>query len=315
MAVVSTKQFLEAGVHFGHQTKRWHPRMKPYIFGAKNGIHIINLQKTLAGLKEAYEFAVNLSSRGENILFVGTKMQAKGIIAEEAGRCGGFYINERWLGGLLTNFNTIRQSITKLKKMEEARGEDGSYEGIIKKEAMRMEKSRLKLNASLGGIREMRRMPGALFVVDCKKEKIAIQEARVLGIPIIAVVDTNCDPIGVDYVIPGNDDAIRAIRLFASTIANGALEGRAAFEEKVRSAPAPEEGQARRPPKTKDDKPKSDRPREDKPKAAADKPAAKAKAGSEPVKAVEAKPQAAAEEPKVVAEPPKAAASEEPKAE
>jgi len=236
MAVVSMKQFLEAGTHFGHQTRRWNPKMRPFIFGAKNGIHIIDLQKTLRQLKRAYGYVRELAERGETVLFVGTKPQAKDIIREEAERCGCYYINERWLGGLMTNFNTIKQSIAKMKRMEEKRGEDGRYEGIIKKEAMRMEKQRIKLERALGGIKEMRRLPGAVFVVDCKKEKIAIQEAQKLGIPIVAVVDTNCDPDGIDHVIPGNDDAIRAIRLFAGTIASAVAEGRAIYEAHQRSA-------------------------------------------------------------------------------
>ncbi|MDH4121680.1 MAG: 30S ribosomal protein S2 [Deltaproteobacteria bacterium] len=294
MAVVSTKQFLEAGVHFGHQTRRWHPKMKPYIFGARNGIHIINLQKTLVGLKEAYEYARTITARGENILFVGTKLQAREIIKEEALRCGGFFINERWLGGLLTNFNTIRQSVTKLKKMEEARGEMGTYPGVIKKEAMRMEKSRVKLQASLGGIVDMRHRPGAVFIIDCKKEKIAIQEARVLGIPIIAVVDTNCDPDGIDYVIPGNDDAIRAIRLFAHTIANGALEGKAAYQARVRTqgddAQAPRKG-----PKAKGEDNAEEVSAEAKAKPRKDAPR---KEGGAPQKKAAAKPAAKSEGPK-----------------
>ena len=230
MAVVSMKQFLEAGVHFGHQTKRWNPKMRPYIFGARNGTHIIDLQKSLRMLKEAYEYVRDLSARGESVLFVGTKLQAREIVREEAERCGGFYINERWLGGLMTNFNTIKTSISNMKKLEEARGANGAYEGIIKKEALQLEKKRLKLEKALGGIRDLRRMPGAMFVVDCKKEKIALQEAQKLGIPIVAVVDTNCDPDGIDFVIPGNDDAIRAIRLFSHTIANAVMEGRTIYE-------------------------------------------------------------------------------------
>jgi small subunit ribosomal protein S2 len=238
MAVVSMKQFLEAGVHFGHQTRRWNPKMSPYIFGAKNGVHIIDLQKTLRRLKEAHEYARDLAARGETILFVGTKPQAKDVIREEAQRAGCFYINERWLGGLLTNFHTIRASINKLKKFSEMKGDDGVYAGMIKKEALRVEKSRVKLERSLGGIQEMRKLPGAMFVIDCKKERIAIKEAQKLGIPIVAVVDTNCNPDGIDYVIPGNDDAIRAIRLFTGTIASAFAEGRALYEANLRSAEA-----------------------------------------------------------------------------
>ncbi|MBI3994062.1 MAG: 30S ribosomal protein S2 [Candidatus Lambdaproteobacteria bacterium] len=236
MAVVSMKQFLEAGAHFGHQTRRWHPKMQPYIFGATNGIHIIDLQKTLRLLKTAYEFVRDLAAQGEYVLFIGTKLQARDIIKEEAERSNCFYINERWLGGLMTNFNTIKQSIAKLKKLEEMRGENGLYEGIIKKEAMRTEKMRLKLEKGLGGIKEMRKLPGAVFVVDCKKERIALQEAAKLGIPIVAVVDTNCDPEGIDYVIPGNDDAVRSIRLFTYTVANAVLEGRAIHDARQKAA-------------------------------------------------------------------------------
>ena len=237
MAIVSMRQFLEAGAHFGHQTRRWNPKMRPYIFGARNRIHIINLQKTLRMLKVAYEYARDLAAKGDMLLFVGTKTQAKEIIREEAKRSGCFYINERWLGGLMTNFNTIKQSIVHLKKIEDMRGEMGTYEGIIKKEALRIEKRRVKLERALGGIKEMRKLPGALFLVDCRKEKIALKEAQKLGIPIIAVVDTNCDPDNIDYVIPGNDDALRAIQLFAGTIANGFLEGRAIYEAELRAQP------------------------------------------------------------------------------
>jgi len=237
MAVVSMKQFLEAGVHFGHQTKRWNPKMRPYIYGARNGTHIIDLQKSLRMLKTAYEYVRDQAANGETVLFVGTKLQARDIIREEAERCGGFYINERWLGGLLTNFNTIKTSVAKMKKYEGLRGENGTYEGMIKKEALQLEKKRIKLEKALGGIRDMRRMPGALFVVDCKKEKIALQEAQTLGIPIVAVVDTNCDPDDINFVIPGNDDAIRSIRMFSHTIANAVLEGRSIYEARMKSAP------------------------------------------------------------------------------
>ena len=235
MAVVSMKQFLEAGVHYGHQTRRWNPKMRPYIFGSRNGIHIIDLQKSLRKLKDAYEFVRDLTSHGESILFVGTKPQAREIVKEEAARSKSFYIDERWLGGLLTNFNTIKQSVAKLHKIEEMKGDDGLYAGVIKKEALGIEKKRQKLEKALGGIRDMRKLPGAIFVIDCKKERIALTEAQKLGIPIVAVVDTNCDPDGIDYVVPGNDDAIRAIRLFAGTIADAAQEGRAIYEAQVRS--------------------------------------------------------------------------------
>jgi small subunit ribosomal protein S2 len=237
MAVVSMKQFLEAGVHFGHQTRRWNPKMRPYVFGAKNGIHIIDLQQTMRMLKQAYEYVRELTARGESVLLVGTKPQAKDIIKEEAERGGAYYINERWLGGLMTNFNTIKQSVSKMKRMEDLRGEDGSYAGMIKKEAMRTEKARGKLERALGGIKDMRRLPGAVFVIDCKKEKIALLEAQKLGIPIVAVVDTNCDPDNIDYVIPGNDDAIRGIRLFTMTIVNAILEGKALYEASMKALP------------------------------------------------------------------------------
>ena len=242
------KQFLEAGVHFGHQTRRWNPKMRPYIFGAKNGIHIIDLQKTLRMLKEAYEYVRDLTARGESVLLVGTKPQAREIIREEAQRSGSFYINERWLGGLMTNFNTIKASVGKLKHFEQVRGEDGMYPGMIKKEAMRTEKARVKLEKALGGIKEMRRLPGAVFVIDCKKEKIALLEAQKLGIPIIAVVDTNCDPDNIDYIIPGNDDAIRGIRLFTMTIGDAIMEGRAIYEAKLKAMP--EESKPGRAPRT-----------------------------------------------------------------
>jgi small subunit ribosomal protein S2 len=235
MAVVSMKQFLEAGVHYGHQTRRWNPKMRPYIFGSRNGIHIIDLQKSLRKLKDAYEFVRDLTARGESVLFVGTKPQARDIVKEEASRSKSFYIDERWLGGLLTNFNTIKQSVGKLHKIEEMKGDDGLYTGVIKKEALGIEKKRQKLEKALGGIRDMRKLPGAIFVIDCKKERIALTEAQKLGIPIVAVVDTNCDPDGIDYVVPGNDDAIRAIRLFAGTIADAAQEGRAIYEANARS--------------------------------------------------------------------------------
>lgn len=225
MAEISMKQLLEAGVHFGHQTKRWNPKMKKYIFGARNGIYIIDLQKTVRLFKEACEFIRGTAEKGDHVLFVGTKRQAQEAIAEEAQRCGGFYVDKRWLGGMLTNFRTIVGSIERLKKIE-AMKEDGTLDSLSKKEGLHLEKERLKLLKSLGGIREMDRLPGALFVIDSRKEKIAIMEANKLGIPVVAVVDTNCDPEGIDYVIPGNDDAIRAIRLFAAKIADAVLEGK-----------------------------------------------------------------------------------------
>lgn len=225
MADISMKQLLEAGVHFGHQTKVWNPKMKKYIFGARNGIYIIDLQKTLRLFKEACEFIRVTADQGEHVLFVGTKRQAQEAIAEEAKRCGSFYVDKRWLGGMLTNFRTIAGNIDRLKKIE-AMKENGTMDSLPKKEVLHLEKERLKLEKYLGGIRDMDRLPGAVFVIDTRKEKIAIKEANKLGIPVVAVVDTNCDPEGIDYVIPGNDDAIRSIRLFAAKIADAVLEGK-----------------------------------------------------------------------------------------
>ncbi len=230
MAVVSVKQILESGAHYGHLARRWHPKMARYIYGLKHGVHIIDLQQTLRQLKRAYLFVRDLSAKGNMVLFAATKRQAREVIQEEATRCGAYYINGRWLGGLLTNFQTVRGSISTLKRIEEHRGEDGLYEGMIKKEAGLMEKSRLKLEQALGGIKEMKRLPGALFVIDCNKEHLALKEARKLHMPIIAVVDTNCDPSHVDYVIPGNDDSIRSIRLFSAVMASAVLEGKAIYE-------------------------------------------------------------------------------------
>src|SRR3989449_2925005 len=219
------KELLEAGVHFGHQTKRWNPKMKQYIFGERNGIYIIDLQKTLRLFKEATQFVTELAAQGKTILFVGTKRQAQDAIAEEALRCGMFFVNQRWLGGLLTNFTTIQRSLARLRDLE-AMETDGRYESLSKKEIAQIEKEKRKLQKNLEGIRHMSRLPDALFVVDTRKEKIAVDEARKLKIPVIGVVDTNCDPDEIDYVIPGNDDALRAIRLFASRIAEAAMAGR-----------------------------------------------------------------------------------------
>jgi small subunit ribosomal protein S2 len=218
------KQLLEAGVHFGHQTKRWNPKMKPYIFGARNGIYIIDLQKTVRYFKGAYSFVKETVAGGDKILFVGTKKQAQDAIAEEAQRAGQFYVNSRWLGGMLTNFSTIKGSIDRLKKIE-LMSQDGTYQLITKKEALNLEREKAKLEKTLGGIKTMNKLPGAIFVIDPKKETIAVKEARKLGIPVVAVVDTNCDPDDIDYIIPGNDDAIRAIRLFAARIADACVEG------------------------------------------------------------------------------------------
>jgi small subunit ribosomal protein S2 len=222
---IALKDLLEAGVHFGHQTKRWNPKMKAYIFGERNGIYIIDLAKTAKLFREAEQFAANLATDGRTILFVGTKRQAQDAVAEEAQRCGMFFVNQRWLGGLLTNFTTIQRSLARLRDIE-AMETDGRYDTLSKKEIAQFEKEKRKLQKNLEGIRNMARLPDALFVVDTRKEKIAVDEARKLKIPVIGVVDTNCDPDEVDYVIPGNDDALRAIRLFASRIADAVLSGR-----------------------------------------------------------------------------------------
>src|SRR5512141_36144 len=223
------KELLEAGVHFGHQTKRWNPKMKEYIFGERNGIYIIDLGKTARLFREAEDFLTNLTATGGTLLFVGTKRQAQDAIAEEAQRCGMFFVNQRWLGGLLTNFTTIQRSLARLRDLE-AMETDGRYETLSKKEIAQVEKEKRKLQKNLEGIRNMSRLPDALFVVDTRKEKIAVDEARKLKIPVIGVVDTNCDPDEVDYVIPGNDDALRAIRLFAARIAGAVIAGRGVKE-------------------------------------------------------------------------------------
>ena len=224
MANITMKELLEAGVHFGHQTKRWNPRMKEYIFGERNGIYIIDLQKTLKMFKEASKFVQELAAEGRVILFVGTKRQAQDAIAEEAQRCSMFYVNQRWLGGLLTNWVTVQKSVKRLKELDEM-ATDGRYELLPKKEVIKLERERKHLQANLAGIKNMSRLPDAIFVIDSNKEQIAVREARKLGIPVVAVVDTNCDPSEVDYVIPGNDDALRAIRLFTSKIAESIAEG------------------------------------------------------------------------------------------
>ncbi len=224
MSSISMKELLEAGVHFGHQTKRWNPKMKPYIFGARNGIYIIDLQKTVRYFKSAYNFVRDTAEQGSTILFVGTKKQAQDSVAEEAVRCGQYYVNQRWLGGMLTNFSTVKQSIERLKKLD-AMFEDGTIEAYTKKEALKMDKEREKLEKVLGGIKNMTKLPGMMFVIDPKNEEIAVQEAKKLGIPVVAIVDTNCDPDMIDFVIPGNDDAIRAIRLLSAKIADAVLEG------------------------------------------------------------------------------------------
>jgi small subunit ribosomal protein S2 len=224
LANITMKELLEAGVHFGHQTKRWNPKMKEYIFGERNGIYIIDLQKTLKMFKEASKFVQDLAAEGKIVLFVGTKRQAQDAIAEEAGRAGMFYVNQRWLGGLLTNWVTVQKSVKRLKELDDM-ATDGRYELLPKKEVIKLERERKHLQANLAGIKNMSRLPDAIFVIDSNKEQIAVREARKLGIPVVAVVDTNCDPTEVDYVIPGNDDALRAIRLFTSKISESIVEG------------------------------------------------------------------------------------------
>ncbi len=232
MSHITMKQLLESGVHFGHQTRRWNPKMKPFIFGERNGIHIIDLQQTIKYFEIAYEFVVNLVAEGGKLLFVGTKKQAQETIKEEAERCGMFYVNHRWLGGTLTNFKTIRQSVEKLKRIE-SWFEDGTIERFPKKERLKLERLRKKLERNLAGIKDMESLPQALYIVDPVYEEIAVKEARKLGIPIVAIVDTNCDPDLIDYIIPGNDDAIRAVKLLTSKIADACLEGLEIYKEKV----------------------------------------------------------------------------------
>ncbi len=224
MTGIALKDLLEAGVHFGHQTKRWNPKMKQYIFGERNGIYIIDLAKTAKLFRDAEQFVGNLAAEGRTILFVGTKRQAQDAIREESEKCGQFYVNQRWLGGLLTNFQTVQKSIKRLKDLESMQT-DGRYEKLTKKERIKLDRERESLNKNLSGIKGMGRLPDAIFIIDVKKEEIAVAEANRLGIPIVAVVDTNCSPEGIDYVIPGNDDALRAVRLFASRIADAIVEG------------------------------------------------------------------------------------------
>ena len=231
MVYLTMKELLEAGVHFGHQTKRWNPKMKPYIFGARNGIYIIDLQKTVRMFKTAYDFVVETVANGKSVLFVGTKKQAKESIYEEANRCEMFYVHNRWLGGMLTNFQTIKQGIDRLNYLNSIQN-DGSINLFPKKERLKHEKERVKLDSTLGGIRSMNGLPGAIFIVDPKNEAIAIREGKRLRIPIVSIVDTNCDPDDVDYIIPGNDDAIRSIRLISSRIANACIEGKKRLNEK-----------------------------------------------------------------------------------
>jgi small subunit ribosomal protein S2 len=233
------KELLEAGVHFGHQTKRWNPKMKKYIFGKRNGIYIIDLQKTLKLFKEASAFVTDLAAQGKRVLFVGTKRQAQDAVVEEANRCGMFYVNNRWLGGTLTNYSTVKKSIERLKETEAILGD--TEKEMSKKERAAMDREREKLQKNLIGIREMEGLPDALFVIDPKKEHIAVQEAQKLGIPVVGIVDTNCDPDAIEYVIPGNDDAIRAIRLFTSKIADSVLEGYSIAEEQYLASEGKEE--------------------------------------------------------------------------
>lgn len=238
MAVVSMKQLLEAGVHFGHQTRRWNPKMARYIFTERNGIYIIDLQKTVKKLEEAYDFVREVATEGKPVLFVGTKKQAQDSVKEEAERAGAYYVNARWLGGMMTNFTTIRRRVDRLKQLK-AMEEDGTFDLLPKKEVIKLRLEIEKLEKFLGGIKDMKELPGALFIVDPRKERIAVAEAKKLGIPIVAIVDTNCDPDEIDYVIPGNDDAIRAVKLISATMANAIIEGRegqmgaAAQEEEV----------------------------------------------------------------------------------
>ena len=231
MTEISMKQLLEAGVHFGHQTSRWNPKMRGYIFGARNGIHIIDLQQTVTMFKGAAAFVRDLAASGGHMLFVGTKKQAQEAIKEEAERCGMFHVHNRWLGGTLTNFSTIRQSIERLRKIEEMESNPKIVEALTKKEMLGLKREKEKLEQSLGGIKGMKKLPDAIFVIDPKQEEIAVREARKLGIPVVAVVDTNCDPDMVDYKVPGNDDAIRAIRLFCAAICDAIIEGKALHEQ------------------------------------------------------------------------------------
>ena len=237
MAVISMKQLLEAGVHFGHQTRRWNPKMAQYIFTERNSIYIIDLQKTVKKLEEAYNFVRDTSANGGNLLFVGTKKQAQESIEAEAKRCGMFYVNNRWLGGTLTNFRTMQTRIKRLNDID-AMEKNGQFDALPKKEVIKLCAEREKLLKNLGGIREMKKLPGALFIVDPRKERIAVAEARTLGIPIVAIVDTNCDPDEIDYVIPGNDDAIRAVKLIAGKLADAVLEGKQGEQTEDEVAPA-----------------------------------------------------------------------------
>ena len=253
---VTIKELLEAGVHFGHQTKRWNPKMKEFIFGERNGIYIVDLQKTHRLLQEALQFVQDLAAQGRTILFIGTKRQAQEALAEEAIRCGMPYVNERWLGGLLTNFVTVRKSLDRLKELEMATA-DGRGERLTKKELAKLEKERVKLDRNLKGIKGMKTPPDAVFVIDTRKEQIAVQEARKLKIPVVGIVDTNCDPDEVEYVIPGNDDALRAIKLFASRVADAVLAGRGVREARAAEAAAADKGTGPEGPEPAPRKPRS----------------------------------------------------------
>jgi small subunit ribosomal protein S2 len=242
------KEMLEAGVHFGHQTNRWNPKMEPYIFGARNGIYIIDLQQTVPLFERAYNFVVTTTAAGHKVLFVGTKKQAQEVILENAQRASQYYVNNRWLGGMLTNYRTIKQSLDRLQKIEKM-AEDGTFEKLTKKEVLSLTRERVKLERNLGGVKEMTRLPGALFVVDIRREHIAVSEAQKLGIPVVALVDTNCDPELCDYVVPGNDDAIRSIRIFASKIAEACLEGTKRYEDSLQGQQkSDKDAQAKAPP-------------------------------------------------------------------
>ncbi len=234
MPQVTMRELLEAGVHFGHQTRRWNPRMKPYVFGARNGIYIIDLQKTVDQTRAACDFATKVTAEGKKLLFVGTKKQAKDVVEEEARRAGQYFVTNRWLGGMLTNYQTVKSSIDRLKKIEALKG-SSEWTDVPKKEQSRYDREYEKLKRSLGGIEDMKKLPGAIFVIDTEKEHIAVKEAKKLGIPTIAVVDTNCDPANITHVIPGNDDAIRSVRLFARLIADSCMEGQQIFQEKLRA--------------------------------------------------------------------------------
>ena len=308
MANVTMRQMLEAGVHFGHQTRYWNPKMAPYIFGARGKIHIINLEKTLPMLNDAMNFVSKLAAKRGSIMFVGTKRAASTAIQEEAQRCGMPFVSHRWLGGMLTNYRTIRASVKRLKQLE-SMNEDGTVEHLVKKEVLQLTRERDKLERSLGGIKDMKNLPDALFVVDVSHEDIAIKEARILGIPVIAIVDTNCSPEGIDYVIPGNDDAIRSIRLYTQLAADAVLEGRASVPQVEVDDEFVELDEEGNPVKRKADKPKKDTKKKVAKKKVAKKVVAK-KAAEEP-KAEEAPAEEAkAEEPKVEEAP-----AEEPKTE